>query len=248
MKEFESFSCIEHHKEKKRHKLPDILVLIFIIVTFLYLVFNVEVNTIGSSKELNTIYILNEEVQKKILSERKYEELMFKAETSFVPDNIEVDKVSSMIFSLVNKERTNNKLNTVLKDIELEKAAKYHVENIAFGKSEISHIDKSGNGPYERLANLGIVQEKEMEVNSRMRICSIILENIQVYDISFLGLDGSEDNINQLVAQKVINNWKKSDLHYRALLDEKHCSTGISVYYDRNSKFIYVVGLFRKFD
>ena len=145
-------------------------------------------------------------------------------------NKIDLEKLKTKVYQLVNEERTNNDRKILGLDAYLKKAADDHAKYIAKAQT-LSHeqTDAKKQSPKERVyfysGNSFIL------VGENLLFTSI---KDQIY---------TETDLDTL-ALKMFNLWKKSSNHLKNILDHQYLYTEIGFSIDWENKKIYAVQLF----
>lgn len=145
-------------------------------------------------------------------------------------NKIDVEKLKTKVYQLVNEERSNNDRKVLGLDPYLKKAADDHAKYIAKAQT-LSHeqTNSKKQSPKDRVYFYG--------GNSFV----LVGENIL-----FTGIKDqiySETDLEAL-ALKMFNLWKKSSNHLKNILDHQYFYTKISFSIDWENKRIYAVQVF----
>ena len=145
-------------------------------------------------------------------------------------NKIDLEKLKTKVYQLVNEERSNNDRKLLGLDAHLKKAADDHAKYIAKAQN-LSHeqTDAKKQSPKERVSFYG--------GNSFV----LVGENLL-----FTGIKDpvySETDLDTL-ALKMFNLWKKSPNHLKNILDHQYLYTEISFSIDWENKKIYAVQMF----
>ena len=145
-------------------------------------------------------------------------------------NKIDLEKLQTKVYQLVNEERSNNDRKVLGLDAYLKKAADDHAKYIAKAQT-LSHeqTDVKKLNPKDRVYFFG--------GNSFV----LVGENLL-----FTGIKDqtySEEDLD-ILALKMFNLWKKSPNHYKNISEGKYNFTAIGFSIDWENKRIYVVQLF----
>ncbi|MEL1248843.1 CAP domain-containing protein [Flavobacterium helocola] len=145
-------------------------------------------------------------------------------------NKIDVEKLKTKVYQLVNEERSNNDTKLLGLDFYLKKAADDHVNYIAKNQT-LSHeqTDAKKQSPKERVYFYG--GNSFVLVGENLLFTGI---KDQIY---------SETDIDAL-ALKMFNLWKKSPNHLKNILDHQYLYTEIGFSIDWENKKIYAVQMF----
>jgi uncharacterized protein YkwD len=145
-------------------------------------------------------------------------------------NKIDLEKLKTKVYQLVNEERSNNDTKLLGLDVYLKKAADDHAKYIAKIQT-LSHeqTDAKKQSPKERVYFYG--------GNSFV----LVGENLL-----FTGIKDQIYNETDLdaLALKMFNLWKKSPNHLKNILDHQYFYTEIGFSIDWENKKIYAVQLF----
>lgn len=132
-----------------------------------------------------------------------------------------LDSLEKKIFSLTNRERSDNNLSKLKKDKRLKIAGRIHSKDM-LEKSYFSHIspDKDGKTPAMRIYNSGIAQLKLSENIARNTgtAVPVLLNN----DVDSL-------------ARIIMKGWMNSDEHRENILDTEYTHMGIGALYEEET-------------
>lgn len=158
--------------------------------------------------------------------------LLFISALSFSQNQskIDLEKLKTKVYQLVNEERSNNDRKVLGLDTYLKKAADDHAKYIAKAQT-LSHEQTVAKKetPKERVYFYG--GNSFVLVGENLLFTSI---KDQIY---------SETDIDAL-ALKMFNLWKKSHNHLKNILDHQYFYTEIAFSIDWENKKIYAVQLF----
>ena len=145
-------------------------------------------------------------------------------------NKIDLEKLKTKVYQLVNEERSNNDRKILGLDSYLKKAADDHAKYIAKAQT-LSHeqTDAKKQSPKERVYFYG--GNSFVLVGENLLFTGI---KDQIY---------SEADLDTL-AIKMFNLWKKSPNHLKNILDHQYLYTEISFSIDWENKKIYAVQLF----
>ncbi len=144
-------------------------------------------------------------------------------------NKIDLEKLKTKVYQLVNEERSNNDRKLLGLDAHLKKAADDHAKYIAKAQT-LSHEQTDGKkSPKERVYFYG--GNSFVLVGENLLFTGI---KDQVY---------SETDLDAL-ALKMFNLWKKSPNHLKNILDHQYFYTEIGFSIDWENKKIYAVQLF----
>lgn len=145
-------------------------------------------------------------------------------------NKIDLEKLKTKVYQLVNQERSNNDRKLLGLNAQLKKAANDHANYIAKIKT-LSHeqTDAKKQSPKERVYFYG--GNSFVLVGENLLFTGI---KDQIY---------TETDLNAL-ALKMFNLWKKSPNHLKNILDHQYFYTEISFSIDWENKKIYAVQLF----
>ena len=145
-------------------------------------------------------------------------------------NKIDLEKLKTKVYQLVNEERSNNDRKLLGLDAHLKKAADDHAKYIAKAQN-LSHeqTDAKKQSPKERVSFYG--GNSFVLVGENLLFTGI---KDQVY---------SETDLDTL-ALKMFNLWKKSPNHLKNILDHQYLYTEISFCIDWENKKIYAVQMF----
>lgn len=158
--------------------------------------------------------------------------LIFVSTLSFSQNQnkIDLEKLKTKVYQLVNEERSNNDRKLLGLDIYLKKAADDHAKYIAKAQT-LSHeqTDAKKETPKVRVYFYG--GNSFVLVGENLLFTGI---KDQVY---------SETDLDTL-ALKMFNLWKKSPNHYKNMIEHKYFYTEIGFSIDWENKKIYAVQVF----
>ena len=145
-------------------------------------------------------------------------------------NKIDLEKLKTKVYQLVNEERSNNDRKLLGLDIYLKKAADDHAKYIAKAQT-LSHeqTDAKKQNPKDRVYFYG--GNSFILVGENLLFTGI---KDQVY---------SDINLDAL-ALKMFNLWKKSPNHLKNILDHQYLYTEIGFSIDWENKKIYAVQMF----
>lgn len=145
-------------------------------------------------------------------------------------NKIDLEKLKTKVYQLVNEERSNNDRKVLGLDAHLKKAADDHSKYIAKAQT-LSHeqTDAKKQSPKDRVYFYG--GNSFILVGENLLFTGII---DQIY---------SEADLDTL-ALKMFNLWKKSPNHLKNILDHQYLYTEISFSIDWENKKIYAVQMF----
>ncbi|MQP53436.1 MULTISPECIES: CAP domain-containing protein [unclassified Flavobacterium] len=145
-------------------------------------------------------------------------------------NKIDVEKLKTKVYQLVNEERSNNDRKLLGLDPYLKKAADDHAKYIAKAQT-LSHeqTNSKKQSPKDRVYFYG--GNSFVLVGENLLFTGI---KDQIY---------SETDLDTL-ALKMFNLWKKSPNHLKNILDHQYFYTEISFSIDWENKRIYAVQLF----
>ena len=145
-------------------------------------------------------------------------------------NKIDLEKLKTKLYQLVNEERSNNDTKLLGLDVYLKKAADEHAKYIAKSQ-KLSHeqTDAKEQSPKERVSFYG--GNSFVLVGENLLFTGI---KDQVY---------SETDLD-ILALKMFNLWKKSPNHLKNILDHQYFYTEIGFSIDWENKKIYAVQLF----
>ena len=145
-------------------------------------------------------------------------------------NKIDLEKLKTKVYQLVNEERTNNDRKILGLDAYLKKAADDHAKYIAKAQT-LSHeqTDAKKQSPKERVSFYG--GNSFVLVGENLLFTGI---KDQIY---------SEADLDTL-ALKMFKLWKKSPNHLKNILDHQYLYTEISFSIDWENKKIYAVQMF----
>ena len=145
-------------------------------------------------------------------------------------NKIDLEKLKTKVYQLVNEERSNNDRKVLGLDAYLKKAADDHAKYIAKAQT-LSHeqTDAKKQSPKERVSFYG--GNSFVLVGENLLFTSI---KDQIY---------TETDLDAL-ALKMFNLWKKSPNHLKNILDHQYFYTEIGFSIDWENKKIYAVQLF----
>ena len=145
-------------------------------------------------------------------------------------NKIDLEKLKTKVYQLVNKERSNNDRKLLGLDAHLKKAADDHAKYIAKAQT-LSHeqTDSKKQSPKDRVYFYG--GNSFVLVGENLLFTGI---KDQIY---------SEADLDTL-ALKMFNLWKKSPNHLKNILDHQYLYTEISFSIDWENKKIYAVQMF----
>ena len=145
-------------------------------------------------------------------------------------NKIDLEKLKTKVYQLVNEERSNNDRKVLGLDIYLKKAADDHAKYIAKAQT-LSHeqTDTKKQSPKDRVYFYG--GNSFVLVGENLLFTGI---KDQIY---------SEADLDTL-ALKMFNLWKKSPNHLKNILDHQYFYTEIGFSIDWENKKIYAVQLF----
>ena len=145
-------------------------------------------------------------------------------------NKIDLEKLKTKVYQLVNEERSNNDRKLLGLDAHLKKAADDHAKYIAKAQT-LSHeqTDSKKQSPKDRVYFYG--GNSFVLVGENLLFTGI---KDQIY---------SEADLDTL-ALKMFNLWKKSPNHLKNILDHQYLYTEISFSIDWENKKIYAVQMF----
>ena len=145
-------------------------------------------------------------------------------------NKIDLEKLKTKLYQLVNEERSNNDTKLLGLDVYLKKAADDHAKYIAKAQT-LSHeqTDAKKQSPKDRVYFYG--GNSFVLVGENLLFTGI---KDQIY---------SEADLDTL-ALKMFNLWKKSPNHLKNILDHQYLYTEISFSIDWENKKIYAVQMF----
>ena len=145
-------------------------------------------------------------------------------------NKIDLEKLKTKVYQLVNEERSNNDRKLLGLDAHLKKAADDHSKYIAKAQT-LSHeqTDAKKQSPKDRVYFYG--GNSFVLVGENLLFTGI---KDQIY---------SEADLDTL-ALKMFNLWKKSPNHLKNILDHQYLYTEISFSIDWENKKIYAVQMF----
>ena len=145
-------------------------------------------------------------------------------------NKIDLEKLKTKVYQLVNEERSNNERKLLGLDIYLKKAADDHAKYIAKAQT-LSHeqTDAKKKNPKDRVYFYG--GNSFVLVGENLLFTGI---KDQIY---------TEADLDAL-ALKMFNLWKKSPNHLKNILDHQYFYTEISFSIDWENKKIYAVQMF----
>ena len=145
-------------------------------------------------------------------------------------NKIDLEKLKTKLYQLVNEERSNNDTKLLGLDVYLKKAADEHAKYIAKSQ-KLSHeqTDAKKQSPKERVSFYG--GNSFVLVGENLLFTGI---KDQIY---------TEADLDAL-ALKMFNLWKKSPNHLKNILDHQYFYTEIGFSIDWENKKIYAVQLF----
>ena len=145
-------------------------------------------------------------------------------------NKIDLEKLKTKVYQLVNEERSNNDRKILGLDSYLKKAADDHAKYIAKAQT-LSHeqTDAKKQSPKDRVYFYG--GNSFVLVGENLLFTGI---KDQIY---------SEADLDTL-ALKMFNLWKKSPNHLKNILDHQYLYTEISFSIDWENKKIYAVQMF----
>ena len=145
-------------------------------------------------------------------------------------NKIDLEKLKTKLYQLVNEERSNNDRKLLGLDVYLKKAADDHAKYIAKAQT-LSHeqTEAKKQSPKERVSFYG--GNSFVLVGENLLFTGI---KDQIY---------SEADLDTL-ALKMFNLWKKSPNHLKNILDHQYLYTEISFSIDWENKKIYAVQMF----
>ncbi|WP_297867721.1 CAP domain-containing protein [uncultured Flavobacterium sp.] len=145
-------------------------------------------------------------------------------------NKIDLEKLKTKVYQLVNEERSNNDRKVLGLDAYLKKAADDYAKYIAKAQT-LTHeqSDVKKQSPKERVSFYG--GNSFVLVGENLLFTGI---KDQVY---------SETDLDTL-ALKMFNLWKKSPNHYKNMIEHKYFYTDIGFSIDWENKKIYAVQLF----
>ncbi|OGS63043.1 MAG: hypothetical protein A2X07_12100 [Flavobacteria bacterium GWF1_32_7] len=158
--------------------------------------------------------------------------LIFVSSLSFSQNQnkIDLEKLKTKVYQLVNEERSNNDRKVLGLDPYLKKAADDHAKYIAKAQT-LSHeqTDAKKKSPKERVYFYG--GKSFVLVGENLLFTGI---KDQIY---------TETDLDAL-ALKMFNLWKKSPNHLKNILDHQYLYTEIGFSIDWENKKIYAVQMF----
>jgi uncharacterized protein YkwD len=145
-------------------------------------------------------------------------------------NKIDLGKLKTKLYQLVNEERSNNDTKLLGLDVYLKKAADDHAKYIAKSQ-KLSHeqTDAKKQNPKDRVYFYG--GNSFVLVGENLLFTGI---KDQIY---------TETDIDALVL-KMFNLWKKSPNHLKNILDHQYLYTEIGFSIDWENKKIYAVQMF----
>lgn len=145
-------------------------------------------------------------------------------------NKIDVEKLKTKVYQLVNEERSNKDRKVLGLDPYLKKAADDHAKYIAKVQT-LSHeqTDAKKQSPKERVYFYG--GNPFVLVGENLLFTAIKNQTYSEEDLDILAL-------------KMFNMWKKSPNHYKNISETKYNFTAIGFSIDWESKKIYAVQLF----
>lgn len=145
-------------------------------------------------------------------------------------NKIDLEKLKTKVYQLVNEERSNNDRKLLGLDVHLKKAADDHAKYIAKALT-LTHeqTDVKKQSPKERVSFYG--GNSFVLVGENLLFTGI---KDQIY---------SETDLDAL-ALKMFNLWKKSPNHLKNILDHQYFYTEIGFSIDWENKKIYAVQVF----
>ena len=145
-------------------------------------------------------------------------------------NKIDLEKLKTKLYQLVNEERSNNDTKLLGLDVYLKKAADEHAKYIAKSQ-KLSHeqTDAKKQSPKERVYFYG--GNSFVLVGENLLFTGI---KDQIY---------SETDLD-ILALKMFNLWKKSPNHLKNILDHQYFYTEIGFSIDWENKKIYAVQMF----
>ena len=145
-------------------------------------------------------------------------------------NKIDLEKLKTKVYQLVNEERSNNDRKLLGLDVYLKKAADDHAKYIAKAQT-LSHeqTDTKKQSPKDRVYFYG--GNSFVLVGENLLFTGI---KDQIY---------SEADLDAL-ALKMFNLWKKSPNHLKNILDHQYLYTEIGFSIDWENKKIYAVQMF----
>ena len=145
-------------------------------------------------------------------------------------NKIDLEKLKTKLYQLVNEERSNNDTKLLGLDVYLKKAADDHAKYIAKAQT-LSHeqTDAKKQSPKDRVYFYG--GNSFVLVGENLLFTGI---KDQIY---------SEADLDTL-ALKMFNLWKKSPNHLKNILDHQYLYTEIGFSIDWENKKIYAVQMF----
>ena len=145
-------------------------------------------------------------------------------------NKIDLEKLKTKVYQLVNEERSNNDRKLLGLDVYLKKAADDHAKYIAKAQTLYhEQTDAKKQSPKERVYFYG--GNSFVLVGENLLFTGI---KDQIY---------TEADLDTL-ALKMFNLWKKSPNHLKNILDHQYLYTEISFSIDRENKKIYAVQMF----
>lgn len=145
-------------------------------------------------------------------------------------DKIDLEKLKTKVYQLVNEERCNNDRNLLGLDVHLKKAADDHAKYIVKTKT-LSHeqTDAKKKNPKDRVYFFGGI--------------SFVLVGENLLFTGIKDQTYSQEDLDTL-ALKIFNLWKKSPNHYKNISETKYNFTAIGFSIDWETKRIFAVQLF----
>jgi uncharacterized protein YkwD len=156
--------------------------------------------------------------------------LLFTFSFSQNQNKIDLEKLKTKLYQLVNEERSNNDRKVLGLDAHLKKAADDHAKYIAKAQT-LSHeqTDAKKQSPKDRVYFYG--------GNSFVLVGeNLLFTGIKDHIYSEADLDA--------LALKMFNLWKKSQNHLKNILDHQYFYTEIGFSIDWENKKIYAVQMF----
>ena len=145
-------------------------------------------------------------------------------------NKIDLEKLKTKVYQLVNEERSNNDTKLLGLDVYLKKAADDHAKYIAkIQKLSHEQTDAKKQSPKERVYFYG--GNSFVLVGENLLFTGI---KDQIY---------SETDLD-ILALKMFNLWKKSPNHLKNILDHQYFYTEIGFSIDWENKKIYAVQMF----
>ena len=145
-------------------------------------------------------------------------------------NKIDLEKLKTKVYQLVNEERSNNDTKLLGLDVYLKKAADDHAKYIAkIQKLSHEQTDAKKQSPKERVYFYG--GNSFVLVGENLLFTGI---KDQIY---------SETDLD-ILALKMFNLWKKSPNHLKNILDHQYFYTEIGFSIDWENKKIYTVQMF----